>query len=138
MSDHILHVTIVTPQATAFTGTALAVTVPGSQSAFQVLYNHAPIISSLDVGIIKVEDPANKVTYYASRGGFVEVLSNNVSIIVNELVEASDVDAAGIEAEIAASKANEEGDRHARERARIEQHWAEAKLRAARLLRESA
>jgi F-type H+-transporting ATPase subunit epsilon len=138
MNDHILHVTIVTPQATAYTGTALAVTVPGSKSSFQVLYNHAPIISSLDVGIIKVEDTSNTITYYASRGGFVEVLNNKVSIIVNELMSAAGIDTASVEAELAAAKASEEGDRHDRERARIEQHWAEAKLRAARLQAELA
>jgi F-type H+-transporting ATPase subunit epsilon len=136
MSDHIMHVTIVTPQATAFAGAALAVTIPGSKGTFQVLYNHAPIISSLDVGIIKVEDPGNKVTYYASRGGFVEVLKNNVSIIVNELVEASGIDTARTEADLEATKNDEGADRHQREAARKEQHWHEAKLRAARLQRE--
>jgi F-type H+-transporting ATPase subunit epsilon len=74
MSEHVLNVSIVTPQATAFEGTALAVSVPGSQSPFQVLYNHAPIISSLDIGVVKIEDEKNNVTYYASREGFVEVM----------------------------------------------------------------
>ena len=136
MSDHIMHVSIVTPQATAFAGGALAVTIPGSKGTFQVLYNHAPIISSLDVGIIKVEDPGNKVTYYASRGGFVEVLKNKVSIIVNELVEASGIDTARTEADLEAMKNDEGADRHQREAARKEQPWHEAKLRAARLHRE--
>lgn len=136
MSDHIMHVSIVTPQATAFAGDALAVTIPGSKGTFQVLYNHAPIISSLDVGIIKVEDPGNKVTYYASRGGFVEVLKNKVSIIVNELVEASGIDTARTEADLEAMKNDDGADRHHREAARKEQHWHEAKLRAARLHRE--
>ncbi|RPI66540.1 MAG: hypothetical protein EHM43_11245, partial [Ignavibacteriae bacterium] len=55
-TDHTLNVSIVTPQSTAFEGKALAVSVPGTQSPFQVLYNHAPIISSLDIGIVKIED----------------------------------------------------------------------------------
>jgi F-type H+-transporting ATPase subunit epsilon len=139
MSDHILNVSIVTPQTTAFTGTALAVTVPGSKSAFQVLYNHAPIISSLEVGVIKVEDPANHVKYYASKDGFVEVLKNNVSIIVNELVDAAEIDEAQVEADLEAARSrSESSDRHDRERARLDQHWAEARLRAVRLYREQS
>lgn len=139
MSDHTLHVSIVTPQATAFTGSALAVTVPGSKSAFQVLYNHAPIISSLEVGVIKVEDPSNHVKYYATKEGFVEVLKNNVSIIVNELMDAAEIDESQAEADLEAARGRSEGsDRHDRERARIDQHWAEARLRAARLQREHA
>lgn len=133
MSDHVLHVSIVTPQATAFNGTVLAVTVPGSKGTFQVLYNHAPIISSLEVGIIKLEDAQNNVMYYASRGGFVEVLNNNVSIIVNELVEASAVNVADAEQSVADAAERRSGERADRDRAIQDQRWAEAQLRAARL-----
>ena len=69
--DKTLSVSIVTPQETAFEGAALAVSVPGSKSPFQVLYNHAPIISSLDVGILKIEDPSNAITAFACREGFI-------------------------------------------------------------------
>lgn len=137
-SDRTLHVSIVTPQTTAFDGSALAVSVPGSQSPFQVLYNHAPIISSLDVGIIKIQDPANTITYFASREGFVEVLHNNVNIVVNELVEASMIDRAKAEADLVAARENADAhhDRTARELARKDLHWAEARIRAAKLIRE--
>ena len=90
--DHTLSVSIVTPTTTAFEGTALAVSVPGTKSPFQVLYNHAPIISSLDIGILKIEDPNNAVTVFAAKEGFVEVLRNNVNIVVEELVSAATID----------------------------------------------
>ncbi|MBU3741590.1 MAG: ATP synthase F1 subunit epsilon [Candidatus Kapabacteria bacterium] len=137
MSDHVLNVSIVTPQATAFTGTVLAVTVPGTKGTFQVLYNHAPIISSLEVGIIKLEDAQNHVTYYASRGGFVEVLNNNISIIVNELVDAAAINVADVEADLADASERRAGERSDRDRAIQDQRWAEARLRAARLRAES-
>lgn len=138
VSDRTLHVSIVTPQTTAFDGSALAVSVPGSQSPFQVLYNHAPIISSLDAGIIKIDDPAHTTTYFASREGFVEVLHNNVNIVVNELVEASMIDRAKAEADLATAResADSHPDRSAREMAHKELHWAEARIKASKLIRE--
>lgn len=140
MSDHILNVSIVTPQTTAYSGPALAVSVPGSKSPFQVLYNHAPIISSLDTGVIKIEDPSNHVSYYAAREGFVEVLNNTISIVVNELMAATAIDVATAEADYADSreKADTLPDRHQRDLARKEVHWAEARLRAAKLQHEHA
>lgn len=46
---------IITPEASIFSGEVIAVTLPGLDGVFQVLNNHAPIISSLKLGEIKVE-----------------------------------------------------------------------------------
>ncbi|MBU3659495.1 MAG: F0F1 ATP synthase subunit epsilon [Flavobacteriales bacterium] len=46
---------IITPEASIFTGEVNAVTLPGLDGMFQVLNNHAPIISSLKHGEVKVE-----------------------------------------------------------------------------------
>lgn len=135
MSEHVLNVSIVTPQATAFEGTALAVSVPGSQSPFQVLYNHAPIISSLDIGVVKIEDGKNHVAYYASREGFVEVMKNTVNIVVQELVPATSINLAEAEQQLTSARAEADAhpDRAHREVLRREVHWAEARIRAAKL-----
>lgn len=140
MADHTLNVSIVTPQQTAYEGKALAVSVPGAHSPFQVLYNHAPIISSLEAGVIRIEDEHNHVSYFASREGFVEVLKNNVNIIVQELVPASSIDADALENEYNKQHAasNTGHDRHARETARTAAAWAAARMRAARMMREGA
>lgn len=138
MSEHVLNVSIVTPQATAFEGTALAVSVPGSQSPFQVLYNHAPIISSLDIGVVKIEDEKNHVAYYASREGFVEVMKNTVNIVVQELVPATSINIAQAEEQLTSARAEADShpDRAQREVLRREVHWAEARIRAAKLATE--
>lgn len=135
MTDHILHVSIVTPRTTAYNNVALAVSVPGAQSPFQVLYNHAPIISALETGVVKIEDPNNHVEYFASREGFVEVLKNNITIVVNDLVSASAIDLSMAESDrlAAKSQADSHPDKHVRETARKELHWAEARLQAAKL-----
>ncbi|MBC8124898.1 MAG: ATP synthase F1 subunit epsilon [Candidatus Kapabacteria bacterium] len=140
MADHLLSVSIVTPRTTAFVGTAVAVSVPGSQSPFQVLYNHAPIISSLDIGVLKIQDEANNVSFFATREGFVEVLKNVVNIVVQDIQPASEVDEvrAQNDLEVAKQKADSDPDRAARDVAHKERHWAEARLRAARLQKETA
>lgn len=138
-TDHVLNVSIVTPQTTAWNGSALAIAVPGSKSPFQVLYNHAPIISALDVGVIKVSESDSTATYYASKEGFVEVIHNTVSLIVNDLQKSTDIDAAVAEADLeSARERSESGDRTERLRARKDIAWAEARLRAIRLQREHA
>ncbi len=140
MADHTLNVSIVTPQETAYEGKALAVSVPGGHSPFQILYSHAPIISTLDAGVIRIEDEYNHIAYFASREGFVEVLKNNVNIIVQELVPASAIDAEAVENEYTKqhSASNTGQDRHARETARTAAAWAAARMRAVRMMRDGA
>lgn len=140
MTDHILSVSIVTPRSTAFEGSALAISVPGSESPFQVLYNHAPIISSLEIGVVKIEEPNNHVHVFAAREGFIEVLHNNVNIVVEDLVPASSIDEDVATSEVATARAqwNEAPDRASRAHLLRELHWAEARVRAAKLFHEKS
>lgn len=92
MADKLLNVEIVTPEKILFTGKAVSVSVPGSKSPFQVLYNHAPIVSSLDIGEIKIVDESQKSLIFASSPGFTEVRKNKVSILVESAVDASALD----------------------------------------------
>lgn len=139
MADRTLSISIVTPSETAFEGKALSVAVPGSHSPFQVWYNHAPIISSLDIGVVKIEDDNNNVRYYAAREGFIEVLKNNVNIVVQELLPATQINAEAAEEDLAKARSvSDNGDRHLREQSRKDIHWAEARIRASRLQREAS
>ncbi|MCU0426661.1 MAG: ATP synthase F1 subunit epsilon [Candidatus Kapabacteria bacterium] len=83
---------IITPSGLAFEGKVEAVTVPASDKPFQVLANHAPIVSTLGVGAIVFNDGANKVSKYATSGGFVQVLNNKVSCVVETAEDASSID----------------------------------------------
>ncbi|MCO6466060.1 MAG: ATP synthase F1 subunit epsilon [Bradyrhizobiaceae bacterium] len=138
--DHILTVSIVTPRATAFEGTALAVSVPGSHSPFQILFNHAPIISSLEIGVLKIEEPNNHVHVFAAREGFVEVMRNKVNIVVEDLVPASSIDEASASSNVSEARArwNEATDRASRAQHLRDLHWAEACERAAKLFHEKS
>ena len=49
-----MHIEIVSPEATLFSGEVESVIVPGSMGSFQMLNNHAPIVSTLKKGIVKI------------------------------------------------------------------------------------
>ena len=91
-TDKTLDVDIVTPEQVFFSGKAGSVTVPGVVSPFQILYNHAPIVSSLELGIVKVLDESGVNNYFATSGGFVEVRKNQVSILVEDAASAASID----------------------------------------------
>ena len=74
---------IVSPEAQLFSGEVSSVTVPGALGSFQILNNHAPIISALDKGTIKVKNGKEEASFTIS-GGFVEVLNNKLSAMVEE------------------------------------------------------
>ncbi len=84
---------IVTPEKIEFQGSVESVTVPGKYAPFQVLYNHAPIVAELEVGSIRFNDSKNQETIYATSGGFVQVLNNTVSIVVETAENALEINA---------------------------------------------
>ena len=76
-----LKLRIVSPEKVVFDGEVGSVTVPGTQGSFQILVNHAPIISALTPG--KVEYAAKQGTATLDvQGGFVEVKQNEVNLCV--------------------------------------------------------
>lgn len=87
-----LNLEIVTPSKSAFKGEIKSITVPGTKGRFQVLKNHAPIISTLDVGMIKVDLPDGKANYYSTAGGTIEVFDNKVIVLADSIELVSDID----------------------------------------------
>jgi F-type H+-transporting ATPase subunit epsilon len=78
---------IVTPEARVFSGTVQSVQVPGTEGSFQVLYNHAPIISTLGEGKVKLVQEDGKDLIFTTRDGVIEVLKNKVIILVEKVLE---------------------------------------------------
>ncbi len=87
-----LNVEVITPSSAAYQGSAKSITVPGSSGSFQVLFNHAPILSSLDVGTIKIEEDSGEVKTFAAGGGTIEVLSNKVLVLAESFETPEQVD----------------------------------------------
>jgi len=89
MADKVLNLEIVTPTKVIFKGDVISFSAPGVMGGFQILYNHAPMLSEIGVGVVKLQQPNGSETFYATSGGFVDVLNNRV-IVLAETVESSD------------------------------------------------
>ena len=76
MKEKTLTIRILTPEGTLHEGAATAVFLPGTVSPFEVLPDHAPIISALSAGEIRVVD--GEVRRFAIRGGVVKVRNNEI------------------------------------------------------------
>jgi F-type H+-transporting ATPase subunit epsilon len=87
-----LNLNIVTPSRIVFTGDVRAVTIPGTDGSFQVLKNHAPIISTLEVGLVKIEMLDGSTEFYSTSGGTVEVLNNKISLLVDSIEKSDEID----------------------------------------------
>jgi len=77
-----LKLKIVSPEKIEFEGEVNSVLVPGTMGQFEILVNHAPIISSLDKGKVVYTLPDGEKKSLSITGGFVEVQKNVVSLCV--------------------------------------------------------
>jgi F-type H+-transporting ATPase subunit epsilon len=74
---------ILTPEKKLFSGEVYGVQMPGISGSFEVLEKHAPLVSALKAGRVKVlRDKNNHTAAYDISGGFVEVLNNKVTVLV--------------------------------------------------------
>jgi len=78
---------IFTPDKTVFQGEVVSATFPGSDGSFQVLNNHAAMVSALGTGTLKYKDKEEVETELQIEGGVVEVLSNKVIVLAERLIE---------------------------------------------------
>ena len=81
-----MYLEIVTPDQKVFEGEVISVTFPGTDGSFQVLNNHAPLLSTLKKGMIVYQDEKNKFDVMVD-GGVVEVLNNKVVVLAEAIVE---------------------------------------------------
>jgi F-type H+-transporting ATPase subunit epsilon len=76
-----MNLEIVTPDTTIYSGTASLVQLPGVDGLFEILNLHAPLISVLKAGKIKVIDDKNETHFFDIKGGVVEVIKNRLLIL---------------------------------------------------------
>lgn len=82
-----MNLTILSPEKEIFSGAVKSVKVPGASGSFEMLENHAPIVSSLLAGEVRIlKENGEKLTFRVS-GGFVEMLNNEVSLLVAGIQE---------------------------------------------------
>lgn len=83
---------IIAPNRVVFEGEATSVSAPGTLGGFQVLFNHAPLLSSLSAGSLKVKDTGGTDTVYATGGGYLEVKDNRVLVLVESAERPEEID----------------------------------------------
>ena len=81
-----MYLEIVTPDQKVFEGEVISVSFPGTDGSFQVLNNHAPLLSTLKKGTIIYKDKKNEYDVIVD-GGVVEVLNNKVVVLAEAIVE---------------------------------------------------
>jgi F-type H+-transporting ATPase subunit epsilon len=83
-----MNLEILTPEKKLFSGDVYGVQLPGTDGLFEVLDRHSPLVSALGKGNIKVLREKNGSSInYGITGGFVEVLNNKTSVLVEGATE---------------------------------------------------
>lgn len=73
---------ILTPEKKLYSGDVYGVMLPGTTGLFEVLDRHAPMVSALGKGTLKILKAKNDTESYSIQSGFVEVLNNKVTVLV--------------------------------------------------------
>ncbi len=76
-------VDIITPDAQLFTGEVLSIKLPGTNGSFEILNDHAPIISTLAAGDITVSLDNGKNESFTIRGGVIEMQNNKIIVLAD-------------------------------------------------------
>ena len=78
-----MNLEILTPEKKLFSDDVYGVQLPGIIGLFEVLEKHAPLVSALKAGRVKVlKDKSNHLAFFDIQSGFVEVLNNRVTVLV--------------------------------------------------------
>jgi len=78
-----VNIEIITPDSKVWSGEIQSVTVPGRKGSFQVLKDHAPIISTLDAGTVTLADGQGTVRHFEITGGLIEVKRNRIILLAD-------------------------------------------------------
>ena len=91
---------LVSPERLLISEAAISVVVPGSEGDFQVLPDHAPVLSTLRVGLLDVVLPGGKERRIFVRGGFAEVGPDNLTVLAETAIDSADLNKAALAKEI--------------------------------------
>lgn len=78
-----MYLEIITPETLLFAGEIKIVKLPGTMGSFEIMENHAPIISTLTKGKIKVKETNGLISYFEISGGLVEVANNEIRVLLD-------------------------------------------------------
>lgn len=82
-----MNLIVLTPEKEIYHGRVTSVKVPGINGSFEILKNHAPIVAALGNGDVRIIDDKNEKIVFNIKKGFIEVLKNEVSLLVQGVKE---------------------------------------------------
>lgn len=91
---------LVSPERLLISEAVESVLVPGSEGDFQVLPNHAPVLSTLRAGLLDVVLPGGKERRIFVRGGFAEAGPENLTVLAETAIDSADLNKATLAQEI--------------------------------------
>src|SRR5262245_32605425 len=94
-----LNFALVSPEREVFHGDVDQVVVPGSEGEFGVLPNHAPVMSVIKPGAIKIINDGSERRIFVN-GGFADVTPEGLTVLAEEAIDLSTVEAADLEAQL--------------------------------------
>ncbi len=86
-----INLEIITPEKIIYKESVDSITVPGTKGMFQVLKDHAPLMSTIEIGVISLKKN-DENNYLTTAGGTIEVLNNNVLILADSVEVIDDID----------------------------------------------
>ena len=86
-----LKVSITTPQKKWNFDDVISCTAPGVKGSFQILINHAPLMNKIEVGEVRISTREGEQAF-ATSGGFLEVLENDISLLLETCEDAAKID----------------------------------------------
>jgi F-type H+-transporting ATPase subunit epsilon len=134
MADGKLTVRLVVPDRILVDQTADAVEVPGKNGYFEVLYGHAPLLSEIGAGEVRLHGGESGDQRYSVARGFVEVLPDRVTILAETAQKPEEIDTGAAQEQLQRGEQmwNEAGeDPEKYEQANLVMAEAEAKLESA-------
>jgi len=82
-----MQITVLTPDKEVFEGAINSVKVPGIGGQFEILNNHSPLVSALGTGEVRLIKKGGEKMTFSIEKGFIEVLRNNISLLVQGFKE---------------------------------------------------
>lgn len=95
-----IHLDLVSPERLLLSDDVDMVTMPGADGYFGVLKGHAPVMASLKPGVIEIKGGAEDGLRIFVRGGFAEVSAGEVTVLAEEAIPMSEIDAAALDQRI--------------------------------------
>ncbi len=92
MADNTFMLEIVTPEQILFKDEIEFLVVPGTEGELGIMRNHAPLVASLKIGVLRYKDAGGSTRRMAMSGGFLEVVDNVARLLAETAERGEDID----------------------------------------------